>query len=127
MNADLLQSFFSTLDGAALGYEIAWPNVPFDPPNTGVWLEVSHFPNRGLDESLSDTDVIRQGIFQVSAMGYQNTGLFDVENAAAQVAAVFPKLTPIGNTKVSRQPYTVSAIAVSNGRIELPLTIEYSG
>lgn len=127
MNADIMQAFFTALDDAAFGYPIAWPNVSFDPPNSGIWLEVTHFPNRGIDDSLSSKNIIRQGILQVTVMGRQNTGVFDLEQAAAEVAAVFPKLTALSDVKVSRVPYTTTAIAVSDGRVELPLTIEYSG
>lgn len=127
MNSDILQAFFTALDDAALGYPIAWPNVNFDPPASGVWLVVSHFPNRGIDDSLSSQNIIRQGIFQVSIMGRQNDGIFNLEQAAAEVAAVFPKLTALSDVKVSQVPYTTTAIAISDGRVELPLTIEYSG
>jgi hypothetical protein len=66
MNSDIIQAFFTQLNDAALGYDIAWPNVDFTPPATGIWLEVSHFPNRGIDTTLSSQSVIRQGLFQVS-------------------------------------------------------------
>lgn len=127
MNQDIMQAFFSTLSSANLGYPIAWPNVPFTPPNSGTWLEVSHFPNRGIDNSIAGQQVIRQGIFQVSVLARQNIGVFDLEQVAAQVAAVFPKLTPLANVKVSRVPYTTAALSISDGRVELPLTIEYTG
>lgn len=127
MNSDILQAFFSTLSGASLGYSIAWPNLDFTPPDSGIWLEVSHFPNRGIDFSLAGTEVIRQGLFQVSVMSRQNDGVFDLEQTASEVAAIFPKLTPLSTVRVSRMPYTSAAISLDGGKVELPLTVEYSG
>ena len=127
MNSDILQAFFTELSDAALGYPIAWPNVPFERPNTGQWLEVTHFPNKGLDVTLAGQSVIRQGLFQVAVVNTQNGGIFDLEVAAAEVAAVFPKLTPLANVRVSAVPYSSSAISVDDGRVALPVTIAYSG
>lgn len=127
MNSDIMQAFFSRLDSAALGYPIAWPNVDFTPPGSGNWLQVAYFPNRGIDNSLSGQSVIRQGLFQVSVMGRQNTGGFTLESIAQEVADLFPKLTDLADVKVSRQPYLTSQLSVSSGVVELPLTIEYSG
>ena len=126
MNKDIIQAFFSTLSSANLGYPIAWPNVDFTPPPIGYWLEVSHFPNSGIDVSLSAQQVIRQGIFQVSVMGRQNTGVLGMADVCDEVAAVFPKLTTLSTARVSKMPYAISAVAIDNGKIELPLTIEYS-
>ena len=127
MHNDILQAFNTALNDAALGYEISWPNIDFTPPTSGVWLEVSHFPNRGIDRTLSGQNVIRQGMFQVVIGFRHGDGIFAANTAAQAVADVFPKLTALSNVKVSKVPYISATIDIEDGRVEMPLTIEYSG
>ena len=127
MNGNILNDFFNILAGGGLSYPISYPNVKFTPPNDGIWLEVRHFPNENIDDSLSSQQVIKQGLFQVSIMGRQNTGLIAIDTAAQEVAALFPKLTELGESRVSKVPYTSSVLDWDNGKVEQPLTIPYSG
>ena len=126
MNSDILDAFFTILSDANLGYPISWPNVDFTPPDSGNWLVVTHFPNKGLDFTLSSQSIIRQGILQVLICGRPGEGLIKLDGIAAEVAALFPKLTELSDVMVSRVPYVASAITADGARTELPLTIEYS-
>ena len=126
MNSDIYAAFCTLLNDAALGYPIAWPNVKFTDTDD-IYLQVEHFPNRGIDETLSGQQVISQGLFQVSVIGKQGDGVQKSVEIAEEVAAVFPKLTQIDVVRVSRVPYLLSQLTIDKGRTELPLTIEYSG
>lgn len=127
MNNDIIEAFNTILAGAALGYPIAWPNVKFTPPNSGVYLRVTHAANRGIDDTLAGQNVIRQGLFQVTIVDHQNEGIIELNTVAGEVAALFPKLTPLADVRVSRVPYVNSVADVGGGYVQLALTIEYSG
>lgn len=125
MHNDIVQAFSERLRDANLGYPIAWPNAPFDSPNTGEWLEVIHQPNSNIDVSLASQSVIRRGLFTVIISDRKGTGTFRVNNIASQIAALFPKVTPLSSARVTRVP-EAGEPKVNGGIIELPLTVAYS-
>ena len=126
MHSAIINDFLNQLEAANLGYPIANPNVRFDDVE-GIYLQVTHAPNSPIDDTLSSQSVVQRGLFQVSVIGRQNTGIIKLNDIAQEVANVFPKLKPIADVKVSRVPYTISAVEISGGRVELPVTIEYIG
>ena len=126
MQSAIIEDFMTQLEAANLGYPISYPNVKFKDVDD-IYLEVTHAPNSPIDDTLSSQSVVQRGLFQVSVIGRQNTGIIELNEIAQEVANVFPKLTPIADVKVSRVPYTISAVDISGGRVELPVTIEYIG
>ena len=126
MHSAIIEDFLTQLEAANLGYPIAYPNVKFDDVE-GVYLEVTHAPNSPIDDTLSSQSVVQRGLFQVSVIGRQHSGIIRLNDIAQEVANVFPKLTPIASVKVSRVPYTIAQVAIEGGRVELPVTIEYVG
>ena len=126
-NQQIQKALNDLLISASLGYDIAWPGLNFTPPESGVWLEVTFLPNRGIDDGLAnDSDVVPQGIYQVMAVTRPGNGLFPVTNAAQSVIDALPKGTNIsGLVRVHRHPYQGSAIKDSD-RVMIPVTIEYS-
>ena len=126
-NQQIQKALNDLLIAASLGYDIAWPGLNFTPPESGVWLEVTFLPNRGIDDGLAnDSDVVPQGIYQVMAVARPGTGLFPVTNAAQSVIDSLPKGTNIaGLVRVHRHPYQGSAIKEGD-RVMIPVTIEYS-
>ena len=129
-NTQIRNALYQMLASANLGEPIAWPGVPFDPPtgDGALWVEVQSFPNQGIDDGLSHAaSVAPQGIFQVSAFARQGGGEIAVSTLADQIAAAFPRGSIIaGAVKVSRHPYQLDPIH-STDRIEIPVTITYSG
>ena len=125
-NTVIFQAFFDHLHSAGLGYPIAWPDVDFTPPATGVWLEVLLFPNQPIDPTLSDSRVIPRGFFQVMACARKGEGVLPVTAAAESVMDAFPKLSGIsGLLRVYRQPYLMEPMYEDN-RTTVPVTIPYS-
>lgn len=127
-NAQLLSELCSRLQIAALGYPIAWPGVDFQPPESGIWLEVSFFPTQGIDQGLAPGDtVVPQGIFQIAVMARSGVGYVPVLAASDSVMAVYPKNTTIiAPVRVQRAPY-VFDLPVSGDRIGAIVTVPYSG
>jgi hypothetical protein len=56
----------------------------------------------------------------------KNGGAFKNNEIAAQVAAVFPKLTALDDVRVNRAPFTGS-LQITDVDAELALTVSYSG
>lgn len=126
MNSDITQAFFEAINNAGLGLSISFEGVKFTPPDKGQWLELTTFPNNGLDPSLSSNSVIAQGVLQVNVCDRPNTGLIPLQQTAEAVAALFSKGTIIsGLVRASRAPYTSSALSLDD-RVALPLSIMYS-
>ena len=127
-NAQIQKALFDLLIAANLGYPTSWPGLDFTAPASGVWLEVSFFPNEGIDDGLGyDSTTIPQGIFQVTAATRPGDGVFPVTNAAQEVQAVFSKGTTISTpVRVQRSPYQMDPI-FEGDRMMIPVTITYSG
>lgn len=125
-NAEIAEAFFTVVDGAALGYPIAYPSITFDPPDIGNWLELSFMPNTGIDQGIESPSVIKQGILQVNVGGKPNGGLIPLQLISDTVAALFPKNSVLsGIVRISRTPYTTDIIQLDDRQL-LPITIMYS-
>lgn len=129
-NNTIYTALITILDNAALGYPVSYPGYTRTPPSTGVWLEVSFMPNRGIDDGLANnSDVAPQGIFQVMTVsrpgdGIERTG--GVQDAAQAVISAFPKGIKVsGLVRVNRHPYQGSTMK-EDDRLMIPVTIEYS-
>lgn len=126
-NTEIQQGFYDALIDANLGYPIAYPAIDFTPPASGVWLEISFFPNRGIDDLMAnDSQVIPQGMFQVMAVTRPGDGLFPVTNAAQSVMMAMPKGTRLADlVRTNRHPYQSDAVKEGD-RVMIPVTLEYS-
>lgn len=127
-NNTIYTALITKLNTAALGYPISYPGYNFTPPDTGVWLQVEHQPNRGIDDGINaNSSVIPQGLMTIMAVDRPGNGLTGVTSAAQSVMATFPKLSTVtGGVTIQRAPYQGSAIKEGD-RIMIPVTIEYSG
>ncbi len=127
-NTEIQSAFYDQLRTAFPNADIAYPGLDFTPPASGVWLEVSFFPNEGIDSGLSyDSTTVPQGLFQVSTVDRPGNGVFPVTNAAQEVQAAFSKGTTISTpVRVQRSPYQMDPI-FEGDRVMVPVTIPYSG
>jgi len=128
-NSQIKTAFFARLATISGGYTIAWPGVNFTPPGSGAWLEASHFPIAPLDEGLAnDSSTVPRGIFQVSCVTRPGLGTAAIDTAAQAVIALFPKGRVLsGSVRVVRAPYSFEAASPSGDKIEIAVTVEYSG
>ncbi|KQW79715.1 phage tail terminator-like protein [Brevundimonas sp. Root1279] len=104
---------------------VSYPDVPFTPPASGKYLDVSIFYNRpaweGLSEGRHD-----QGLLQVSVVWPEGKGIVKAMEVAAQVMAHFPKGLNLGDgVKVSGQPYASSPI-LEDASTRVPVTIPWT-
>lgn len=127
MNSDIIEAFYEMVTASASGAGlIAYEGIKYTPPESGQWVEIKHFPNTGVDQSLNSNDVLAQGLFQVNVCNRPNTGILPLYGLAELIIGQLPKSTVItGLVRVSRAPYTSSMISLDD-RIILPLTVSYS-
>jgi|SRR5690625_1748416 len=127
-NTQIMQALFSRLTEAELDPPIAWPGVDFDPPATGIWLEVVYQPNQGIDNGLSASDaVVPQGLMTVMVMDRPGRGVFAAQAVAEQVMAVYPKNHKlVGLVRIQRTPY-VFELPQKDDRLGWAVSVDYSG
>ena len=126
-NSDIYQAFIDKVD-TTFGnvYKISYEGYTFDPPDTGIWLEVKHMPNNGIDQSINGSGVLAQGMFQVNVVNRKEQGIISLQNVAELVQAAFPKSSAItGLCRVSRAPYQSSPLTLDD-RLIIGVTIPYS-
>jgi len=106
---------------------IAWPGVPKDPPDSGMWLEARLFPNEPTDPVWdSDGCINARGFFQVLVFDRPGKGVFDASELADLIIANFPKSTYIGPVRVLKKPWQ-SPVVTDSDKFFIPVTISYSG
>jgi len=125
-NNQIQTALFDMLDSAALGYPIAWPGVDFTPPDSGLWLEVSFFPNEPMQDGIGDgASAAPRGNFQIAAADRPGAGVVNVTDLATTVAGIYPKGTVIVDpVRVRLTPYQLQLVKMDD-RLMIPVTIPY--
>lgn len=126
-NADIYQAFINKVN-TTFGsvYQISYEGYSFTPPSAGVWLEVKHMPNNGIDQSINGSGVLAQGMFQVNVVNRKEQGIISLQNVAELVQVAFTKGSIItGLCRISRAPYQSSPLTLDD-RLIIGVTIPYS-
>ena len=107
---------------------VAYPGVGFEPPTSGVWLELQWVPNDTVNYGMAnDAPVLRQGMAQVGVCYRPGAGVVSGLTVANAVIAAFPKGTRIANeVRVYRKPW-IAAIIQDPERVMHPVTIPWQG
>ena len=130
-NKAILDGFMVKMAAFAGGYSpvlpVAWPNVHFTPPQTGLWAEVRWFPNETVNYGIgNDGPAQLRGFFQVTCCDRAGRGSFDAAELADAVIAAFAKGSEFGPVRVERKPWASSALDADD-RTVVPVTIRYQG
>lgn len=109
------------------GLQVAYPGVPFSPPDMGTWLDFQWFPNRSENYGMADDGpTLLQGFAQLSACYRPGGGIVIGAQITDQIIAAFGKGTTFAGMRVSRKPYT-SSIITDPDRVMHPVTIMWRG
>ena len=123
--ASALLARVATLSVDSPALPIAYPDVPFTPPASGKYLEVSIFYNRPAWEGLA-AGRMDQGLLQVTVVWPKGQGIPGPMRHAGEVIDHFPKGLALTNgVKISRQPYAASPL-LDDSDTRIPVTISWN-
>ncbi len=86
--ADAAGAIETALAAAWTATPIAWPNVPFTPPETGNWLKVDFLWGTGQIATKDGLGII-VGVLQLAVFGPKDIGDGDLDEDAEAARAIF--------------------------------------
>jgi hypothetical protein len=118
--------FFSAVDSANFGYEIAWPGVDFTPPDEGVWLEPIVIRGYGIDEGLPlDSIYMPNGTFRVGVCSRPGGGVVALVGVAQTIAATLVKGTRFADGSFIVNHPKLQTPIIQPDKITVPVTMAY--
>lgn len=93
---------------AALNVPVAWQNVSFEPPLTGIYLEETFLPAENEDVFVQGTAAVRRGVYQVTVIYPLGKGSQAAQALADKIAEAFPNNAMID---ASNKPLFVNGFA----------------
>lgn len=75
---------------ATMAIPVAWENVQFEPPTTGIYLEEDFLPAENEDVFVQGTKAVRRGIYQVTVVYPLGKGSQKAATLADTIAEAFP-------------------------------------
>ena len=103
---------------------VAFQNVPFTKPTTGVWLEAYLLPNFTMNQEVSGKRKTHIGIFHINCWAPSGTGMGRVEQLAQQIVDLYPILPKTGAVSIEQTPTADNSIP-DNGWVIVPVTVKY--
>lgn len=108
--------------------EIMWPGIQEKPPQSGMWLQPSFFPNETGDLAWdNDACVDTRGFFQVLVYFRPDQGQIDPSELADALIAFFPKGSSMGPVRVRKRPWQSPMITEDASKLYIQVTIPYKG
>lgn len=111
------------------GVPVAWENVPFAPPSSGVYLEADYLPADNQDFTIQGTATLRRGVYQVTVVYPIDSGSQAAEKLAAAIVEAFPNnlVIPTDETPVyvNGEPSVFSGIRDGTA-YRMPVSIAYA-
>lgn len=113
--------------GLSPALDVAYPGLKFDPPDTGMWLELTWIPNEPVNYGMANEGPrLLQGLAQVSVCYRPGTGIVDGLRVAGQVITEFEKGTTFAGVRVERRPWVANVIETPE-RVAHPVTVPWRG
>lgn len=111
------------------GVPVAWENVPFTPPSSGVYLEADYLPADNEDFTIQGTATMRRGVYQVTIVYPIDSGSQAAEKLAAAIVEAFPNNLAIPTEQtpvyVNGEPSVFSGIRDGTA-YRMPVSIAYA-
>ena len=93
MSTKLIRSLYEqrlAMWAAARSLPVAWQNVPFTPPASGIYLRAFLLPATTDSLDIEGAHRLYTGVFQVSTVAQSGQGSGAAEQIAADLAELFP-------------------------------------
>lgn len=104
---------------------IAFENVAFTKPSSGVYLQAFLLPNSTLNKELSAQRKTHMGLFQVNCWAPSGKGMGEVEALSQSIVNLFPVLPKSGAVSVEQTPTAAKPLLDESGWVVVPVTIKY--
>lgn len=104
---------------------IAFENVAFTKPTTGVFMEAFLLPNITLNPEVSANRKRLIGIFQINCWAKSGNGMKTVEQLAQNVIDLFPVMPKSNVVSIEETPNAEKHLLDSTGWVVVPVTIKY--
>ncbi|MDV7209906.1 DUF4128 domain-containing protein [Azotobacter beijerinckii] len=105
---------------AARSLQVAWQNVPFTPPATGIYLRAFLLPANTDSLDLEGAHRLFTGIFQVSIVAPNGKGSGAAEQLAVDLDALYPN-----NLRLASGDFSVQIITPCSQGPAIPGDISY--
>lgn len=108
--------------------EIMWPGRQQDPPESGMWLQITPFPGKPINVAWgNDSCVDTRGFFRILVYFRPDQGLIAPSELADALIEFFPKGSDLGPVRVVERPGQDSMIVEDASKLYIPVTIPYLG
>ena len=127
---DILQAALTKLETFVYSPQpqILWPGIQETPPESGMWLQPSLFPNEPADIAWDDDACVdTRGFIQILIYFRPGQGQIDPSELADALIAFYPKGSALGPVRVRKRPWQSPAITQDASKLYIPLTIPYQG
>lgn len=110
------------------GFPVKWPDRGFNPPNSGVWLEVQWIPNETQNYGMANSGpFILQGLAQVTVRSRPGPGASPSLTVADEVIDLYAKGTLLhGVVRVYRSPW-LSSVEETPSQTAKHVTVPWRG
>jgi len=107
---------------------VLWPGLNQVPPQTGLWIEASLFPNEPQDDTWDATQcALDRGFFQL-LVGYRpGAGEKPASELADALIAWFAKGTAFGDVRVLKRGTRGPSFVDDGNKLFIPVTLHYIG
>ena len=136
--ADLLEGRVAAIC-SSLGLPVAWPNIPFTPPDSSPYGRVYVLPAQTVGQDIEGLMRTYQGILQVNIITPAGSGVSHARGLAQSVADAFPEGLPMVDGELTvyingppqvRQPIQDRPTSAPNGSsgsitYTIPVSIQY--
>jgi hypothetical protein len=113
---------------AARSLPVAWQNVPFTPPTSGLYLRAFLLPATTDSLDLEGAHRLYTGVFQVSIVAPSGQGSGAAEQLAADLATEFPlnlRLSSGGFTVLTISPCSQGPAIQDSSSYVIPVSFRY--
>ncbi len=104
---------------------IAYENVAFTKPDTGLWLECHLIPNTTNSRGTTAVHQTYMGLFQVNVWSRKGSGLGDAQSMAEALSSAFPVIPKIGSVSIDKPPHVGRPLLDDSGWVALPILMSY--
>ncbi len=127
LTTDIYNAFAPLVTTFAAGLSpalpVAYPNLNFDPPSEGMWLDFRTFWNGNENYGMSDSGPsIERGFFRIIVNAPAGSGQSAAQAVAELIATAFPKGTTFNVARTDRAPEITGPIQ-DDPWLMIPVTI----